>query len=40
MNAPWIIEPYGDVELTDKTSIIDLSKNVAYVCTKKLSLNL
>ena len=30
-----IKEPiYDDIELTDKTSNIDLSKNVAYVCTK------
>ena len=25
---------YDDIELTDKTSTIDLSKNVSYVCTK------
>ena len=30
-----IREPiYDSIELTDKTSTIDLSKNVAYVCTK------
>ena len=28
---------YDDIELTDKTSTIDLSKNVAYVCSKKKS---
>ena len=26
---------YDDIELTDKTSTVDLSKNVAYVSTKK-----
>ena len=25
---------YDDIELTDKTNTIDLSKNVAYVCTQ------
>ena len=30
-----IEEPiYDDIELTDKTSTVDFSKNVAYVCTK------
>ena len=33
-----IKEPvYEDIELTDKTSTIDLSKNVAYVCTANYS---
>ena len=26
---------YDDVELTDKSSTIDLSENIAYECTKK-----
>ena len=26
---------YDDIELMDQTSTIDLSKNVAYVCSKK-----
>ena len=26
---------YDDIDLTDKTNTIDLSKNVAYVCSKK-----
>ena len=35
-STPQIMEPiYDDIHLTDKTSTIDLSKNVAYVCSKK-----
>ena len=35
-STPQIMEPiYDDVGLTDKISTIDLSKNVAYVCSKK-----
>ena len=33
-STPQKIEPiYDDIELTDKTSTIDFSKNVAYVCS-------
>ena len=32
---PMAAEPiYDDMEVTEKTIAIDLSKNIAYVCTK------
>ena len=32
---PMTTEPiYDDIEVTDKTVAMDLSKNIAYVCTK------